>query len=66
MQKYELVSNYRDNESLKQSFNSLAMKTFNLDFRGWYDKGYWNDNYIRIPLLMQARLSQMLRSIKCR
>jgi len=46
MQKYELVSNYRDNESLKQSFNSLAMKTFNLDFRGWYDKGYWNDNYI--------------------
>ena len=46
MQKYELVSNYRNNESLKESFNSLAMKTFKLDFRGWYDKGYWNDKYI--------------------
>lgn len=46
MQKYELVSDYRNNESLKESFNSLAMKTFKLDFRGWYDKGYWNDSYI--------------------
>ncbi|MFP3389728.1 GNAT family N-acetyltransferase [Brevibacillus sp. SIMBA_040] len=46
MKKYELVSNYRNNESLKESFNSLAIKTFKLDFRGWYDKGYWNDNYI--------------------
>lgn len=46
MQKYDLVSDYRFNESLKQSFNSLAMKTFKLDFRGWYDRGYWNDNYI--------------------
>ncbi|WP_289136749.1 GNAT family N-acetyltransferase [uncultured Brevibacillus sp.] len=46
MQKYEFVSDYRNNESLKESFNSLAMKTFKLDFRGWYDKGYWNDSYI--------------------
>lgn len=43
MEKYGLVSDYRNNESLKESFNSLAMKTFELDFRGWYNKGYWND-----------------------
>lgn len=46
MEKYELVSDYRNNESLKESFNALAMKTFKLDFRGWYNKGYWNDKYI--------------------
>ncbi|MBE1556763.1 GNAT family N-acetyltransferase [Sporosarcina limicola] len=46
MEKYELVSDYRNNENLKESFNALAMKTFELDFRGWYNKGYWNDKYI--------------------
>lgn len=46
MGKYELVSDYRNNESLKEKFNTLAMKTFELDFRGWYNKGYWDDKYI--------------------
>ncbi|MGG4497384.1 GNAT family N-acetyltransferase [Brevibacillus reuszeri] len=45
MQEYTLVSDYRNNESLKESFNSLVMQTFKLDFRDWYDKGYWNDSY---------------------
>ncbi len=46
MKKYELVSDYRNNEKLKESFNALAMKTFEIDFRGWYNRGYWNDKYI--------------------
>lgn len=46
MIKYELVSNYRHDEKLKASFNDLAIETFGLDFRGWYNKGYWNDRYI--------------------
>lgn len=46
MAAYEFVSDYRHQESLKESFNALAMRTFELDFRGWYNKGYWNDNYI--------------------
>lgn len=46
MEQYKLVSGYRNDENLKDSFNALAMKTFGLDFRGWYNKGYWNDDYI--------------------
>ena len=46
MGQYKLVSDYRNDESLKDSFNALAMKTFGLDFRGWYDKGYWDGDYI--------------------
>ncbi|WKA60226.1 hypothetical protein QWY16_09000 [Planococcus shenhongbingii] len=32
MGKYTYVSDYRHNEKLKESFNSLAMKTFNYPF----------------------------------
>jgi len=46
VEQYKLVSNYRHDEKLKDSFNDLAIKTFGLDFRGWYNKGYWNDQYI--------------------
>lgn len=31
---------------MNESFNTLAMKTFNIDFRGWYNKGYWDDSYV--------------------
>jgi len=51
MEKYKLVRDYRNNECLKESFNALAMKTFELDFRGWYTKGYWNDKYIPYSFL---------------
>ncbi|MGG2055220.1 GNAT family N-acetyltransferase [Lysinibacillus pakistanensis] len=56
MEKYELVSDYRNNESLKESFNALAMKTFKLDFRGWYNKGYWNDTYIPYSFVDQGKI----------
>ncbi|MGE7093305.1 GNAT family N-acetyltransferase [Lysinibacillus sp. NPDC048646] len=56
MEKYELVSDYRNNESLKESFNALAMKTFKLDFRGWYNKGYWNDKYIPYSFVDEGKV----------
>lgn len=56
MGKYKLVSDYRDDERLKESFNSLAMKTFNLDFRGWYNKGYWNDKYIPYSFVDEGKI----------
>lgn len=42
----ELVSNYRNNETLRNSFFRLAAATFGLDFRTWHEKGYWGDRYI--------------------
>jgi len=56
MEKYELVSDYRNNESLKESFNALAMKTFELDFRGWYNRGYWNDKYIPYSFVDEGKV----------
>jgi len=56
MEKYELVSDYRNNESLKESFNALVMKTFKLDFRAWYNKGYWNDTYIPYSFVEEGKI----------
>ncbi|MBH5316391.1 GNAT family N-acetyltransferase [Paenibacillus sp. GSMTC-2017] len=46
MTNYQLVSDYKDIESYKESFNELAKIVFGLDFKKWYEKGCWNDNYI--------------------
>ncbi len=46
MLNYNFVKNYKNHEGLRTSFNSLANKTFGIDFESWYQKGYWNDNYI--------------------
>ncbi len=36
---------YRDNEALRNSFNELAEKSFGLNFEGWYQNGFWKENY---------------------
>ncbi|ASA21582.1 GNAT family N-acetyltransferase [Paenibacillus donghaensis] len=43
---YQLVSDYKDIKTYKESFNELAKMVFGLDFKKWYEKGYWNDKYI--------------------
>lgn len=56
MERYKLVSGYRNDESLKDSFNALAIKTFGLDFRGWYNRGYWDDNYIAYSFVHEGKI----------
>ncbi|MGE6515996.1 GNAT family N-acetyltransferase [Lysinibacillus sphaericus] len=46
MNDYQLISNYKQNVKYKESFNELAKQVFELDFKEWYDKGFWGDNYI--------------------
>lgn len=46
MSEYRLISDYKDIAKYKESFNELAKQIFELDFKDWYDKGCWNDNYI--------------------
>lgn len=43
---YELVNGYRHDDKLKESFNALAINTFDLDFSDWYKRGYWDEKYI--------------------
>lgn len=41
-----IITNYRGQDNLRHSFNSLAGKTFGgLDFEVWYQNGYWGDRY---------------------
>lgn len=46
MSEYQLISDYKQIEKYKKSFNELAKQVFEVDFKEWYDKGCWNDNYI--------------------
>ncbi|WLP60609.1 hypothetical protein [Bacillus pumilus] len=55
MDTYELVSDYRHDNELKESFNQLAIKTFNLDFSDWYKRGYWDEKYIPYPLSITGK-----------
>lgn len=41
----EVIKNYRNNSTLRQSFNELAEKTFAINFEDWYRNGFWGDNY---------------------
>lgn len=36
----------RENDKLRESFMELAVETFDLSFKAWYEAGYWTDKYI--------------------
>lgn len=40
-----IVKHYRDNETLRRSFNALAEETFGLSFENWYQMGFWGGDY---------------------
>ena len=40
-----IIHGYRDNKALRDSFNRLAEQTFGLNFEGWYQNGFWKENY---------------------
>jgi predicted N-acetyltransferase YhbS len=42
----KLVSHYRENETLRNSFMLLAADIFGLDFKSWHGQGYWGERYI--------------------
>lgn len=46
MTNYLLVSDYKHHKVYRESFNKLAKLVFGIDFSNWYEKGYWNDDYI--------------------
>jgi len=42
----KLISHYRDNNLLRNSFIELAHEIFGINFSSWVEKGYWGDRYI--------------------
>lgn len=41
----EIVTQYKENEAMRNSFFELAKQVHGLDFSGWYQNGYWGDSY---------------------
>lgn len=42
---HEIMKLDRHNKTLRDSFNRLAESTFGLNFEGWYQNGFWGDDY---------------------
>ena len=40
-----IIHGYRGDKALRDSFNALAEQTFGLNFEGWYQNGFWGENY---------------------
>ncbi|WHY87803.1 GNAT family N-acetyltransferase [Neobacillus novalis] len=39
------MKNYKENFSLRTSFNQLAASTFGIQFETWYQHGFWTEKY---------------------
>ncbi len=46
MNNVNLISEYKNNEQYRKSFNSLSQRIFDIDFEPWCHAGHWNDWYI--------------------
>lgn len=53
---YEIVKNYRTNDTLRRGFNALAEKTFGLNFENWYQNGFWSDNYTPYSVVIDGQV----------
>lgn len=42
---FTLISDYKDNKVMRESFNDLTKKTYAFTFEDWYQLGYWGDRY---------------------
>jgi len=46
MEQLHFIKDYKNNEVLRKSFNSLANQIFGINFEEWYQKGFWDSHYI--------------------
>ncbi len=55
-QDYNLVKNYKANETLRTSFNALTQRTYGFDFENWFQLSYWTDSYRPYSLVHQNQV----------
>jgi GNAT superfamily N-acetyltransferase len=46
MQDLQFMKNYKNNDTLRNSFFELAASTFGIHFENWYQQGCWGEGYI--------------------
>jgi predicted GNAT family N-acyltransferase len=47
---YNYITNYKNNDILRKSFNELTEKTYSFNFVEWFQNGFWDENYIPYSL----------------
>jgi GNAT superfamily N-acetyltransferase len=50
------VKDYRDEGTLRLSFNDLMQKTYGFNLGAWYSEGYWGSRYIPYSLALGNRI----------
>ncbi|MCM1121531.1 MAG: GNAT family N-acetyltransferase [Eubacterium sp.] len=53
-----IINNYRRQDNLRHSFNTLSKETFGgLDFEPWYQNGYWSDRYNPYSIVIDGEVA---------
>jgi len=52
----EIVKHYRNDKTLRDSFNQLAEQTFGLNFENWYSWGFWGENYDPYSIVIDGKV----------
>jgi GNAT superfamily N-acetyltransferase len=53
---YEFSKEVRITPSLREGFIQLALETFGINFRSWYENGYWGDAFAPYVLTFQGKV----------
>lgn len=53
---YEFAQNIREDEEIRESFFELARQVFGLDFKRWYQNGWWRGTYRPNVLIKDGRV----------
>lgn len=54
--KFNFVMDFKDDTSVRHSFNALTKAIFDFDFEDYYKSGYWNERYIPYALLVDGKV----------
>ncbi len=55
-QQFDFIADYKENNILRESFNTLARNTFGIQFEDWYKLGYWTKNYIPYSMKVDDKI----------
>lgn len=62
----EVLHGYRRDKALRDSFNALAEQTFGgLNFEGWYQNGFWGDNYDPHSIVLDGKVVANVSVNRC-
>lgn len=53
---YKYITNYKNNDILRNSFNELIEKTYSFNFVEWFQNGFWGEKYIPYSLVDEEKV----------